>query len=129
MSKTIRVRIETTARVVISKEVEVSILAERAKLLVLKEEYPEKYAELTGSKKALVDTLLKDDFTVEGFVQLSVRGGLREFIKDDLRKEFNQEGLTFDRVQTKVTYSDPKRSCDCNACYECRVARGDIEGE
>lgn len=106
MSKTIRVRIETTARIVISKETEVAILAERAKLLVLKENHPEKYEELNGSSKALVDTLLGDDFTVEGFVQRSVRGGLREFMKEDLCKEFDQAGLTFDRVQTKVTYSE-----------------------
>ncbi|BAO20694.1 hypothetical protein X917_gp28 [Pseudomonas phage PPpW-4] len=104
MSKTIRVRIETTARIVISKETEVAVLAERAKLLVMKERYPEKYAELSGSRKALVATLLIDDFNIEDFVKTSVRGGIREFTREDLCREFSQEGLKFDRAQAKVTF-------------------------
>ncbi|WGH15426.1 hypothetical protein [Pseudomonas phage PSA6] len=104
MSKTIRVRIETTARIVISKETEVAVLAERAKLLVLKENHPEKYAELSGSRKALCDTLLREDFDIESFVQMSIRGGIREFTKGEMCREFSQEGLVFDRAQAKVTF-------------------------
>lgn len=105
MSITLRTEITLTARIVLSTAMVAEMEGERAKMRSMVEQEPEKYASLIGAKKRLADLFIGELSTEELFKVL-FRQGFREFSKDGLASELEQDGLKFDRVQAKVVFNE-----------------------
>lgn len=126
MSITLRTTIVMTARIVVSNEMLAELDAQRSQCRAMAEERPQEMAEMSANKRHLVDLMI-GDMSAEELMKVMFRQGFRDYAKDEMSKELNGSGLKFDRLQTKVAFSDnsPKgRFCSCNACFECKIARG-----
>lgn len=81
---------------------------------------------LKGETKYRVELLAGDKTDEQCFEQI-YRQGIRESIKKDLAKEIAGTESRVRVGDVKVAFEDRSvlaRSCDCNACFECKIARG-----
>lgn len=81
---------------------------------------------LKGETKYRVELLAGDKTDEQCFEQI-YRQGIRECIKKDLAKEIAGNESRVRVGDVKVAFEDQSvlaRSCDCNACFECKIARG-----
>ena len=86
-----------------------------------------KQGELNGDKRDSMVHVFASDKPTEEVLEIIIRSGVRGLIRDELTR-----GLTND--ETRATVGNIKvafegnsalaRSCDCNACFECKIARG-----
>ena len=86
----------------------------------------EQIAELEGEAKFRAG-LFMGDLSDEKLLELIYRAGIREFITKDMRREISGDEARVKLGSVKVTFEDRSvlaRSCDCNACYECKIANG-----
>ncbi|AHZ95006.1 hypothetical protein phiPSA2_25 [Pseudomonas phage phiPSA2] len=127
MSITIKVAINQTFSMVVEDSILEQIAAERVKA---REVSPEKVATLTGQKRYYME-VFRSERTDEEVLRVVFKDSLIECAKE-AATEMNQEGIRVKGHQTVVTFPEPNakiasalaRSCDCNACYECKIANG-----
>ncbi|WYW04472.1 host HNS inhibition protein [Pseudomonas phage vB_PpuP-Mudajogi] len=81
---------------------------------------------LRGHTKYRVELMASDKTDEQCFEQI-YREGIREFLKKDMVKELQGNESRIRVGDIRVVYADQSvlaRSCDCNACFECKIARG-----
>lgn len=105
MAITIRTEINLTARFVLSTEAQANFVGERAKLRVMAKEEPGKIAEMSRDRQHLVNVMI-GDLSDEEVLKVLIRSGYRDYCRDGMGKEMSSDGLTMDRIQAKVTFSE-----------------------
>lgn len=125
MAKTLKLNVTFPMSIVVSSETikDFAEAREEARKMLADENIK---ARLKGETKYRVELLAGDKTDEQCFEQI-YRQGIREFIKKDLAKEISGNEARLRIGDVKVTFEDRSvlaRSCDCNACYECKIANG-----
>lgn len=89
-----------------------------------------KYAESRGQQRFIADLFSSDKSDEEVIIQI-LRAGLRDVIREALTEASDSDQrIKVGDVKVTLKASESSalaRSCDCNACYECKIARGGAE--
>lgn len=126
MSITLKATVTFPLSMVFSKDLLVQIEEGRKEARKIKAEQPEKFAALSRAERFKID-LFDSDKTVEQIAETLTRAAIREFIRTDFTKDFTGPDETCRTGDVRVVFENRSvlaRSCDCNACYECKIARG-----
>ncbi|UAV89431.1 hypothetical protein SNK_28 [Pseudomonas phage SNK] len=123
MAKTLKLNVAFGMTVVINSETEKGFEVARA---AARESV--KQGVLNGNKKDSMLHVFASDKTSEEVFEIILRSGVRELIRKELTSEMNNGETSATVGNIKVTFEKRSdvlaRSCDCNACYECKIARG-----
>lgn len=133
MSVTLNLTHTFSTRVVYSSKEVAEIREELASQLAMAEKAdlsklsPKKRAEIKAGLKVMT---LASTYSDDDLILFCTKEAIKNGVAEDLRKELEQINVTrLSPVKTELVRSfEPKsaleRACDCNACFECRLARG-----
>lgn len=123
MAKTLKLNVAFGMTVVINSETEKGFEVAR---VAARESV--KQGVLNGNKKDSMLHVFASEKTSEEVFEIIIRSGVRELIRNELTREMNNGETSTTVGNIKVTFEKRSdvlaRSCDCNACYECKIARG-----
>lgn len=123
MAKTLKLNVSFPMTIVVSTDTITALKETREEARLIP---AEKIAELKGETKFRAE-LFRGDKSEEELLELIYRAGIREFITKDMRNEIAGNEAKIRLGSVKVSFEDSSvlaRSCDCNACYECKIANG-----
>ncbi|WZX11488.1 hypothetical protein YZUPF006_000026 [Pseudomonas phage YZU-PF-006] len=86
-----------------------------------------KQGTINGNKKDNMLNVFASDNTDEEVIEIILRSGVRELVRNELTREMSNDETKATVGDIKVSFENNSvlaRSCDCNACYECKIANG-----
>lgn len=123
MAKTFKLNVSFPVTIVVPSDTEKDFSESReiARKIITENTKP-----LRGETKFRIE-LMASDKSDEEVLQTIFRAGIREFLRTDFAKEIGGTESNVRVGDTRVTFEARDvlaRSCDCNACYECKIANG-----
>ncbi|AKG94369.1 hypothetical protein VO98_135 [Pseudomonas phage phiPsa17] len=122
MAKTLKLNVSFPMSVVVNTEtckgLEVARAAAREAI---------KQGTTNGNKRDFMLNVFASDKTTEEVLEIIIRSGVRQLVREELTREMTNDETRATVGDIKVSFEDSSvlaRSCDCNACFECKIARG-----